>query len=187
MNGPAEYFDYLKGRSVIGLLYRRFWLYPRIARFTLGEVLDVGCGIGDFLAFRPGTIGVDINPHTVEWCRKRGLDARRMEPDSLPFDGGSFDAVVLDNVLEHLADPTALLSEIRRVLKPCGSLIAGVPGKRGYACDPDHKVYYDEAGLSRVMANAHFRTGRIFHMPLHSDWLARNLSQYCLYGVFERS
>lgn len=187
MNGQADYFDYLKGRSLTGLLYRRWWLYPKIARYTPGKVLDVGCGIGDFLAFRAGTVGVDINPHTIAWCLKRGLDASLMEPNLLPFEDDSFDGLVLDNVLEHLADPKPLLSEIHRVLKPGGALIAGVPGERGFASDPDHKVFYDKDDLSQVMASAGFNTKHIFYTPMHSDWLARHITQYCLYGVFEHS
>lgn len=182
----AEYFSYLRGRSLFGLLYRRFLLYPKLAQCLSGRVLDVGCGIGDFLKFRPGTVGVDVNPHAVDWCQQRGLDVRLMDEDRLPFEDGSFNGVVLDNVLEHLSEPQALLAEILRVLAPGGHLLVGVPGRRGYACDPDHKIFYDEASLERLMAACGFLCRAEFHTPLRSRWLADRLSQYCLYGVYER-
>lgn len=186
MSEKVQYYSYLQGRRWSGFLYRTFWLYPRLAKQISGRTLDVGCGIGDFLAFRPGTVGVDVNPLTVESCRLRGFDSRVMAPDHLPFEDGCFNSVVLDNVLEHLSDPYPLLAEIRRVLVLGGRLLVGVPGKRGYARDPDHKVYYSEARLTMVMADAKFNRSKLFYMPLENNWLAVRLSQYCLYGLFTR-
>ena len=116
MTSYQEYYAYLRGRSLKGKLYRNWWLYPRLARHLSGRVLDVGCGIGDMLRFRPNTVGVDINPETITWCRTQGLDAHHMERNRLPFDAGTFDGVILDNVLEHIAAPQPLLAEVRRVL-----------------------------------------------------------------------
>ena len=181
-----EYFDYLRSRGVVGYLYRNYWLYPRLSRNLSGRVLDVGCGIGDFLKFRPGTVGVDVNPYAVEWCRKLGLDARMMDPNRLPFEDASFDCVVLDNVLEHISDPSMIIREITRVLADKGCLLVGVPGVRGYACDPDHKVFYDETALDAVMTVAGFVKKKVFFTPFRSVWLDNNLPQYCLYGVYAR-
>jgi SAM-dependent methyltransferase len=186
MTDHAAYFNYLRQRSRLGWLYRRYWLYPRLCRRLHGRVLDVGCGIGDLLRFRPDTAGVDINPKTVEWCRQQGLDARLMPADSLPFHDAEFEGVVLDNVLEHIVEPMPLLGEIRRVLRSGGVLLAGVPGRRGYALDADHKVFYDEADLHRTLKAAGFRPMEVMHMPMKSAWLDARMPQYCLYGVFQR-
>jgi SAM-dependent methyltransferase len=186
MTSGEQYYYYLRQRSRLGLWYRRYWLYPRLGRHLHGEALDVGCGIGDFLAYRPGTVGADINPATVDWCRHHGLDAHLMAPDVLPFADGSFDSAVLDNVLEHLAVPAPLLREIHRVLRSDGTLVVGVPGQRGYTTDPDHKVFYDETALVSTIAAAGFGLRRMFHAPLRSGWLNLRMRQYCLYGVFRR-
>ncbi|MBK8918470.1 MAG: class I SAM-dependent methyltransferase [Azonexus sp.] len=186
MTEPVDYCEYLKGRSRIGWLYRRYWLYPLLCRHLDGRVLDVGCGIGDFLRFRPDTVGVDVNPATVAWCRGLGLDARIMIPDELPFADAAFRGVVLDNVLEHLESPRALLVDIRRVLQPGGRFLIGVPGKRGFASDPDHKLAYSAESLQSAIEALGFRKCRLFYTPLRSDWLDRRMRQYCLYGVFER-
>ncbi|MGE3342199.1 MAG: class I SAM-dependent methyltransferase [Vicinamibacterales bacterium] len=182
-----DYAHYLRGRSAVAWFYRRYWLYPRLSRHLHGQVLDVGSGIGDFVAFRPGTIGVDVNPVAVEWCRKSGLEVRLMQPDVLPFGDRAFQGVVLDNVLEHLSEPHALLHEIARVTSPGATLIVGVPGQRGYAADPDHKVFYDQVRLVSTVSAAGFSFHRLLHAPIRFAWLERRLPQYCLYGVFHRA
>lgn len=181
----ADYFHYLAKRSRLGLLYRTYSLYPRLSSHLEGQVLDVGCGIGDLLRFRPNTVGVDVNPETVAFCQQQGLDARLMPIDVLPFEADSFDRVVLDNVLEHLTAPKPLLAEIARVLRPGGRAVVGVPGSRGYAEDPDHKIFYDERRLIEVFTSAGYQTRAIFHTPLRSAFLERKMRQYCVYGVFE--
>jgi SAM-dependent methyltransferase len=173
------------GRSRLGGAYRRYFLYPRISHRLRGRTLDVGCGIGDFLQFRPDTVGVDVNAHTVAYCTARGLDARLMEPDLLPFEDASFDSALMDNVLEHLAEPTALLRELHRVLRPGGRALIGVPGLLGWAGDPDHKVRYNEASLGATLAGAGFELVEVFHTPLwRSAWLSRHLRPYCVFGLY---
>lgn len=131
MNQNQVYFDYLQQRSFLGKIYRNFWLYPILNRFLKGRALDVGCGIGDMLLFRPNTIGVDVNQHNVSFCLSRGGDAKFMDHNVLPFDDASFDSVLLDNVLEHIQDPAPMLLEIKRVLRTNGVLLIGVPGSLG--------------------------------------------------------
>lgn len=182
----VDYFDYLRKRSILAWLYRTYWLYPRLCQHLSGTVLDVGCGIGDLLSFRRGTVGTDINPRAMAWCRGKGHRAELMMPDVLPFGTAEFDGVVIDNVLEHIADPEALLAEARRVLRSGGHALIGVPGRRGYACDPDHKVFYDADALVAVMASAGFTLNRLLPMPFKSAWLDTHMRQYCVYGVFQR-
>lgn len=180
------YFEYLQSRSRLAWWYRKYYLYPRLGRYLSGRVLDVGCGIGDLLRCRPGTVGVDINSQTVAFCRGQGLDVSLMAPDLLPFDAAVFDSVVLDNVLEHLGDPDPLLGEIARVLTHCGRLLVGVPGRCGFAADPDHKIRYDEAGLVDCMTARGFGLRALLHAPLRSAFLEARMPQYCIYGVFDK-
>ena len=184
MNDADRYFDYLKRRSKAALIYRRWFLYPRLCRYLRGDAIDIGCGVGDMLAFRPRTVGADVNPRTVEFCRSRGLQAVLMAPDSIPFDRHSFDSAILDNVLEHIADPRPLLEETRRILKPDGVVLVGVPGVRGYSWDSDHKVYYDEPALVRTMQTHGFAHQTSFHVPWRSEALSARVRQYCVYALF---
>jgi SAM-dependent methyltransferase len=184
VEGYDAYFEQLKNRLPISYWYRYGWLYPRISRHLKGRVLDIGCGLGDMVHYRPGTVGVEVNPKAVAHCRARGLDVRPMQPDKLPFEDHSFDGLILDNVLEHLERPQKLLSEMRRLLRPHGVSVVGVPGRRGYAWDSDHKRFYDEAGLNACMAQAGFACKHLIHMPFRSSWLDANVRIYALYGVY---
>ena len=181
-----EYFRYLRGRSRVGALYRQWWLYPRVAKRLRGRCLDVGCGIGDMLAYRGcETVGVDINQSNVAYCRTRGLSAQVMDVDRLPFGECEFDSVLMDNVLEHIPGPAPLLAEANRVLRRQGRLLVGVPGRRGWASDPDHKVFYDENSLRECVSASGFTLTECFHTPLwRSSFLDRHVRQYCVYGLF---
>ena len=169
------------------MFYRKHWLYPRLNKALHGRVLDMGCGVGDMLAFRPNTIGVDINPHTVEWCCSKGFDAHLMQEDVLPFDDQFFQGMILDNVLEHIKDPIPILSEAYRILDKEGILIIGVPGELGYSMDSDHKVFYSNEKLIETVTPIGFRVQRLFGMPINLAWLGSRIRQYCVYGIFQKA
>ena len=180
------YFSYLQQRSRLGYLYRNYILYSKISNYLSGNVLDVGCGIGDFLQYRSDTIGVDVNPETIKYCQQQKLDARVMEIDQLPFESSSFDGVLMDNVLEHIKQPEPILKEVKRVLVEGGKFVVGVPGSKGYARDTDHKIFYSKEKLITTISNAGFLEESIVGMPLDLDWLDDKISQYCVYGVFTK-
>lgn len=188
MTSNDEYFEYLQRRSRLGSIYRTHWLYPRLSRRLTGRTLDLGCGIRDMLAYRSNTVGVDINPHTVAFCKARGTEAYIMTSDTLPFNTMEFSSVLMDNVLEHLVEPVPLLAEVRRVLSAMGRLLISVPGLKGWNSDPDHKTQYDESTLVASIKPLGFNHLETFHTPLfQSGWLNRNLRQYCIYACFGRS
>lgn len=180
-----NYAQHLKRRSLVGGIYRNFYLYPRLSKYLNGVCIDIGCGIGDFLDFKSGATGYDINPLNIEFCKKRGLNAEIMQPESLPIESELVDSVIMDNVLEHIENPKELLKEIRRVLKQNGLFMIGVPGIIGYRSDSDHKVFYDESTLIKLAESTGFKVERNIYLPLFkSEFLSKNLKQYCLYSIW---
>ena len=174
-------------RSFLGDLYRRYVLYPRLNLHLKGSVLDVGCGIGDMLSYRKNTVGLDVNPLNVDFCQKRQLEAYVMKPDVIPFKDKTFDSLLLDNVLEHIEKPSLLFKEMRRVLKPDGILLIGVPGIKGYESDDDHKVFYDEKKLQALAKKNNFNVIQFFYTPLiKSKFLSKHLRQYCIYTQWSK-
>lgn len=97
------------------------------------RVLDCGCGPGTITlgiaeVVSPGVVvGVDIAKSQVLLARENAMKAgarntrfRVADIYQLPFLNGSFDAVFMHTILEHLAEPRRALKEVLRVLKPGG-------------------------------------------------------------------
>ena len=120
----------------------RHWWY-RGRRSVLGRVvadlplaadariLDAGCGSGRNMVelARHGTVtGVELSKTSV--CLARARDAGEVIEGSvmeMPLDGDSFDLAASLDVIEHLEDDLGALRELRRVVKPGGSLLVTVP------------------------------------------------------------
>lgn len=82
-----------------------------------GRLLDVGCGEGLIMsqlrAIGFTVVGCEIDPIAVKLGLERGNDIRPGEIDQ--FDGDSFDAVLLCDVLEHVKDPITVMATARRL------------------------------------------------------------------------
>jgi len=96
-----------------------------INRFSLKapmEVLDVGCGRGDFLeSFKElgfKVKGVDICENTVQFLVNSGYDVSicDLEMERLPYKDESFDVIFSKSFIEHLSEPHNFLNETYRVL-----------------------------------------------------------------------
>ncbi|HWW61335.1 MAG TPA: class I SAM-dependent methyltransferase, partial [Thermoanaerobaculia bacterium] len=89
-----------------------------------GKVLELGCGYGALV--RKGLAaglrwqGVDLSEHAVAYCRSKNLPVERA---ALSQVAGTFDAVVMCFMFEHLPDYDAFFREARRALTPRGSII----------------------------------------------------------------
>jgi SAM-dependent methyltransferase len=80
-----------------------------------GLVLEIGGGSGNFKQFAPRVISTDI-----QWAR--WLDAVA-DAQTLPFRDGTFEGIVMVDVLHHLESPGRFLKEAQRVLRPRGRLV----------------------------------------------------------------
>jgi 2-polyprenyl-3-methyl-5-hydroxy-6-metoxy-1,4-benzoquinol methylase len=96
-----------------------------------GRLLDVGCGSGEWLIFMQElgwqAEGVDFDECALEAATKKGLQVRCGALEQQDFAIGSFDAVILNHVIEHVPDPEGTLSECWRILKPGGILVVCTP------------------------------------------------------------
>lgn len=101
------------------------WLAPRVGD---GAVLEIGPGLRPTAPVATSTF-VDTSPHAL--ARLAAGGARTATgADALPFEDGSFDAVLAFEVLEHVDDDIALLAEIARVSRPDAHLVLSTPVHR---------------------------------------------------------
>lgn len=137
--------------------------------FAGKRLLDLGSGMGGLAVAlaREGAevVALDYNP---AYCRITRLRARRYgltlplvvgAGEHLPFPADSFDAVINLDVLEHVADPSRVVSEIARVLRPCGRCLTSAPNRFAF-----RDAHYHLPGINwlpRRLAEAVIRrTGR---------------------------
>jgi SAM-dependent methyltransferase len=152
-----------KGRVVYGELVRRLAaLAPE-----RGTVLDVGCGFGKLteeLSSRfTEAIGLELNRRTAEHGRRLfGVDLRPVRLERLDRAPGSVDAIVLNQVLEHLHDVRSVLEAGHRLLRPGGVLWIGVP-------------HGDSLGL-RLLRGAHPTVATHVHVNLFTAPALRRLA-----------
>jgi len=124
----------------------RYQLIPHIhavAQFTRHrgkKILEIGVGAGtDHLQWaRAGArcVGVDLTDAAIELTRAHlamhgfESDLRRADAEALPFPDESFDLVYSWGVIHHSEQPAKIVSEIHRVLRPGGTFIGMLYGRR---------------------------------------------------------
>ena len=140
------------------------------------RLLDIGCGPGFFLqtAIRRGWHAQGIEPSRQAAAHARQLGATVTEGFFGPQTAGSlgrFDAITLTNMLEHVPDPVAILTEARGLLDQGGVLCVGVPndfsplqiaGRAAVGADdwwvapPHHLNYFDFSSLCGLLTRLGF-------------------------------
>jgi len=146
-----------------------------LGRHFRGRVLDVGCGIGEFLGFYEASTGVDPNPLLASECRRQGRAVCIGVAESLPFASRSFDGVLLSNVLEHLDGAEAAVREGARVLRTKGVMVISVPMGAGFRHDATHVRMITENDIRLLGRSSGLRVERIYRYPLKAHWAAEHL------------
>ena len=156
------------------------WAWERRRALLLGEarpgerVLDLGCGAGRFVEALRGAgadpVGVELAEAALERARRNvpGADLRLLAPEgSLPLGHREVDLVWCSEVLEHVPDTVAFLTEVRRVLRRDGRLLVTVPDhgrlKRTLLALAHYDAHYDPLGQ-----HVRFYTRRSLSRALHA-------------------
>lgn len=141
-----------------------------------GRLLDVGCGGGRFLEFMVdlgwNAEGVDFDPVAVRSARSRGLEARLGTLEAQGYPDNRFDAVVMNHSIEHVHDPSRLLRECRRILKPGGRLVVTTPNSESWGHEkfgdswlhldpPRHIHVFNPSSLGRLAKEVGFAVPKV--------------------------
>jgi SAM-dependent methyltransferase len=123
--------------------------------YASGQLLDLGCGfVPLYSIYREYVESVTC----VDWANtlhpSPHLDLEVDLNQPIPLETDRFDTILLTDVLEHIAEPSQLMSEIARLLKPDGKLILGVPFLYWIHEAPHDYYRMTEFALKRLSSNA---------------------------------
>lgn len=112
---------------------RRLRFIQQHAPLEGSRILDIGCGVGTYVrAFRQFTntvAGIDIDEERVREGGRTTPNLMLAVSEHLPFCDETFDAVLLNEVIEHVADDRRTLEEACRVVRPGGHVFIYAPNR----------------------------------------------------------
>ncbi|MFC1606601.1 class I SAM-dependent methyltransferase [Candidatus Latescibacterota bacterium] len=194
---------YQRDQYVKGGLGRTYWDYrDRTTLSLLGEtdrkIADIGCGegitLGKITAAFPANevMGVDFMDENIDICRKYGLTVSQGSVYDMDMPDNSLDAALFMEVIEHLEEPEAALTELYRVIKPGGKIILVFPNDamfkiarimtlrfREASYDPGHLQQWTPGKASAILRNVGFSVFYVKSIPFYV-W---PLSLHCIMGA----
>ncbi len=131
------------------------------------KILDVGCGTGanlEMLAQFGEAEGVDVSDDALDFCRQKGLKAKKGLAETLPYPDETFDLTTALDVVEHLDDDIAGLKEMFRVTKRGGYSLIFVPAFMwlwGVQDDiSNHRIRYTKKQIVERLKKAGYKIER---------------------------
>jgi methionine biosynthesis protein MetW len=187
---PSNYYSY-DFANKLGPLVMRFKQFAEHAKVRAYEpylsagsrVLDVGCGdghalkqIGDGISAPLELEGLEFSEHAVAAAERAGFRVYRGRIEDAPLPHDSFDLIIMNQLIEHVREPRAVLEAVGRALKPGGHVFIETPNidswdarlfrKRywgGYHL-PRHFHLFDTRSLAQLVGQVGLES--VAHRPL---------------------
>jgi SAM-dependent methyltransferase len=164
------------GAALLWLFPKRRWSAALMVRWLSKpagrpRLLDVGFGDASFLRFMAEAgwwiEGLEVDQAAVDAARSAGFEVQVGGIEDPPYEAGSFDAITLSHVIEHLHDPVGSLQACYRLLRPSGVLWLATPnlespahrrfGRDWFGLDPPrHLVLFGLRALDQALTKAGF-------------------------------
>ncbi|MBN1797991.1 MAG: class I SAM-dependent methyltransferase [Spirochaetales bacterium] len=148
----------------------------KLKRWKPKLFLDIGCATGKLLFYMKElgwqVQGVEICKESAEYgMKKRKVPIFPGTLDQAQFAEESFSLIHFSHLIEHVADPRALLQEVRRILKPDGMAVITTPNSHGFqarllkthwrSAIADHLFLFSKKTLSRLLESMQFKIHNI--------------------------
>ena len=160
---------------------------------TSKNLLDVGCGTGDFLQIAQqnnwSVSGIEPNEPARSIANKKTNNSVFEIEQLLKFEPNSFDVITLWHVLEHLPNLEDHIRVFKKLLKPNGTLIIAVPNYKSYdakhykqfwaAYDvPRHLWHFNQSSISKLVSKYSFQLEKAKPMWFDSFYVSMLSEKY---------
>ena len=155
-----------------------------------GSILDIGAGTGDFLSVVKengwNTIGVEPSEKAKSIAKQKGVSFVEQTSE---LENNSFDVITMWHVLEHVPNLDNQIKELKRLLKPNGSLIIAVPNFKSFdakqygnfwaAYDvPIHFWHFSKTAIKKLFAKEEMELVKVLPMKFDSFYVSLLSEKY---------
>lgn len=155
-----------------------------------GSLLDIGAGTGDFLVTAKAsgwqTTGIEPNKNAKNLAISKGIS---FENSIESIENQQFDVITMWHVLEHVPDVEHQIKQLKRLLKPEGTLIIAVPnyksfdaqhyGKFWAAYDvPRHLWHFSKTSIQKLVSRENLKLAKILPMVFDSFYVSLLSEKY---------
>lgn len=173
--------------------YRLFYLPAK----KDGLLLDVGCGDGNNIMTMEQKgwrgVGIDFDEQAIKNAKKKGLNVHPGDLFSQKFDSESFDAIIMNHVIEHIPHPVELLQECHRILKKNGVMVVTTPNANSFGHmyfgrywiglhTPHHLQIFTPNSLSKIANIAGFENIKKFTSTQGQLYILNTSRELLKYG-----
>jgi len=155
-----------------------------------GKILDIGSGTGDFLlaAKQAGwqTIGYEPNIKAKTISKQKGIELT----DKINLlENSSIDVITMWHVLEHVPNLEEYISELKRLLKPKGTIIIAVPNFKSFDAEfygrywaafdvPRHIWHFSKQSISKIFLEKKLQVVNVLPMKFDSFYVSLLSERY---------
>jgi len=155
-----------------------------------GKILDIGAGVGDFLsvAKKDGwqTIGIEPSDKAKSIAIKKGVT---FVNHLSQLENNSFDVITMWHVLEHVPDLEHQISELKRLIKPNGTILIAVPNFNSYDANyygkfwaafdvPIHLWHFSKTAIEKLFDKVDLKLVKVLPMKFDSFYVSLLSEKY---------
>ena len=155
-----------------------------------GRILDIGAGTGDFLTVAKNdgweTVGIEPSDRAKSIAKNKGIS---FVESTTVLENQSFDVITMWHVLEHVPDLDFQIKELKRLLKPTGTLIIAVPNFKSFdakyydsfwaAYDvPIHFWHFSKKAIKMLFAKKNMKLEKVLPMKFDSFYVSLLSEKY---------
>jgi 2-polyprenyl-3-methyl-5-hydroxy-6-metoxy-1,4-benzoquinol methylase len=155
-----------------------------------GKILDIGAGTGDFLMVAKNDgwqiTGIEPSDKPKNIAQKKGVFFAN---DLAELEDNSFDVITMWHVLEHVPDVELQIKELKRLIKPKGTIIIAVPNFKSYDANyygkfwaafdvPRHLWHFSKTAIEKLFSNQNLKLVKVLPMVFDSYYVSLLSEKY---------